>query len=230
VFPVTLFDYNGVLVDDEHVHLAAFRKVLAPLSIEIGDDEYLERYIGFDDAGCFRAVLTDRGRAPTEAELRALIEAKRPIYLEHARRELRGFEGAAELVKRRAAVGPVGVVSGALHDEILLGLRVLGVLDCVQVIVPAEQMSAPKPDPDGYLRALSALEKTTGPDAVRRALVIEDSVAGIQAAKAAGLTCLAVAHSHPAEQLQRAGADLVVERIDAVDDPTLLALYSRVHG
>jgi beta-phosphoglucomutase len=230
VFPVTLFDYNGVLVDDEHVHLAAFREVLAPLSIEVGDEEYLERYIGFDDRGCFRAVLTDHGRSPGEAEIEALIEAKRPIYLERARRELRGFEGAAELVRRRAAVGPVAVVSGALHEEILLGLGVLGVLDCVQVIVPAEQMSAPKPDPDGYLRAVSAIEKTAGTDAVRRALVIEDSVAGIRAAKAAGLSCLAVSHSHPSEQLGQAGADLVVERIGAVDDRMLLALYSRLHG
>jgi beta-phosphoglucomutase len=230
VFPVTLFDYNGVLVDDEHVHLAAFREVLAPLSIEVGNEEYLERYIGFDDRGCFRAVLTDRGRAPAEGEIEALIEAKRPIYLERARRELRGFEGAAELVRRRAAAGPVGVVSGALHDEILLGLGVLGVRDCVQVIVPAELMSAPKPDPDGYLRAVAAIQKTAGAEAVRRALVIEDSVAGIQAAKAAGLSCLAVAHSHPSEQLRQAGADLVVERIGAVDDRTLLALYSRLHG
>jgi beta-phosphoglucomutase len=230
VFPVTLFDYNGVLVDDELVHLAAFREVLRPLSIDIEHAEYFERYIGFDDAGCFRAVLTDRGRAPGEAEIRGLIEAKRPIYLEHARRELRGFDGAAALVKRRAAVGPVGVVSGALRDEILLGLGVLGVLDCVQVIVAAEEMSAPKPDPDGYLRALRAIELTTGPEVARRALVIEDSVAGIQAAKGAGLACLAVAHSHPAEQLSRAGADLVVDKIEAVDDRALLALYSRIHG
>ena len=230
VFPVTLFDYNGVLVDDEHVHLAAFREVLRPLSIDIGDQEYVERYIGFDDAGCFRAVLTDRGRNPTEAEIRSLIEAKRPIYLEHARRELRGFDGAAELVRRRAAVGPVGVVSGALHDEILLGLGVLGVLECVQVIFAAEQMSAPKPDPDGYLRAVRAIEKTAGSEAVRRALVIEDSVAGVQAAKAARLSCLAVAHSHPRDQLARAGADLVVDRIGDVDDRMLIELHSRLHG
>jgi beta-phosphoglucomutase-like phosphatase (HAD superfamily) len=230
VFPVTLFDYNGVLVDDELVHLAAFREVLGPLAIDIGDDEYFERYIGFDDAGCFRALLADRGRTATEAEISSLIEAKRPVYLERARRELRGFDGAAELVKRRAAVGPVGVVSGALRDEILLGLGVLGVLECVRVIVAAEEMTAPKPDPDGYLRALRALENVAGPKAARRALVIEDSVAGIQAAKAAGLTCLAVAHSHPKEQLERAGADLVVDRIGAVDDGALLALYGRIHG
>ena len=229
MFPVTLFDYNGVLVDDELVHLAAFREVLKPLAIDIGDEEYFERYIGFDDAGCFRAVLEDRGRTFSETEIRSLIEAKRPVYLERARRELRGFDGAAALVRRRATVGPVGVVSGALHDEILLGLGLLDVRDCVRVIVAAEQMAAPKPDPDGYLRAVRALEESFGPQA-RRALVIEDSGAGIQAAKGAGLTCVAVAHSHERAQLERAGADLVVDRIADVEDSALLALYHRVHG
>jgi beta-phosphoglucomutase len=235
VFPVTLFDYNGVLVDDELVHLAAFREVLAPLSIEISDDEYFERYIGFDDAGCFRSVLSERGHPADAAAIAALIEAKRPKYLERARRELKAFGGAAELVRRRAAVGLVGVVSGALYDEILMGLDVLGVRDCVQVIVAAEQMSAPKPDPGGYLAALAALaalavEAKSGPEAVRRALVIEDSVAGIAAAKGAKLACLAVAHSHPKAQLERAGADLVVDRIAEVDEATLKALYQRLHG
>jgi beta-phosphoglucomutase-like phosphatase (HAD superfamily) len=230
VFPVTLFDYNGVLVDDEHVHLAAFREVLAPLSIEISDAEYFERYIGFDDAGCFRCVLADRGHPADAAAIAALIEAKRPLYLERARRELKAFSGAAELVRRRAAVGPVGVVSGALYDEILMGLDVLGVRDCVKVIVAAEHMSLPKPDPAGYLAALAAIEEMSGPEAVRRALVIEDSVAGIAAAKAAKLACLGVAHSHPKPELERAGADLVVDRIIDVDDARLEALYKRLHG
>ena len=94
MFPATIFDYNGVLVDDEVVHLAAFRDVLSPLVISLSEADYWERYLGFDDAGAFRAVLADNGREPTDREVHALIEAKRPHYL--ARRA-----GHAARVRRR---------------------------------------------------------------------------------------------------------------------------------
>src|SRR5262249_38031888 len=148
VFPATLFDYNGVLVDDEVVHLEAFRDVLKPLDIALSEHDYWERYLGFDDAGAFRAILTDAGRAVTDADVRQLIEAKRPRYLERARGALRGFTGAAALVRRRAAAGPVAIVSGALRGEIELGLSVLGIGDVVSAIVSAEEATHSKPDPE----------------------------------------------------------------------------------
>ena len=82
----TLFDFNGVLVDDESVHLAAFREVVAPLGIVIDDATYAERYLGFDDAGAFRAMLADagaeavrcRGRASRRREEAALHGARSP--------------------------------------------------------------------------------------------------------------------------------------------------------
>jgi beta-phosphoglucomutase len=230
VFPVTFFDYNGVLVDDEHVHLAAFREVLEPLGVGVTDAEYFDRYIGYDDAGSFRAILSDAGRPPTDADVRALIEAKRPLYLARANAELRGFPGAGECIRRRAASGKVAVVSGALRDEVVLGLHVLGVSELVELIVAAEDMEQPKPDPDGYLRATRKMAAVVGEAAARRALVIEDSFAGIEAAKAAGLACVAVAHTYPASELARAGADLVVDGITAVDETTLGDLYRRLHG
>ena len=195
MFPATLFDYNGVLVDDEVVHLDAFRDVLGPLGIDLAERDYWEKYLGFDDAGAFRAVLVDAGRAPSDAEVRALVEAKRPRYLERAKDTLRGFEGAAELVRRRAAAGPVAIVSGALRDEIAFGLRVLGVKDAVVKVVSAEDTARSKPDPEGYLLGIAAMTELIGRQAAERALVIEDSIAGVEAAKAAKLTCVAVGHS-----------------------------------
>src|SRR6185436_5073258 len=115
VFTATLFDYNGVLVDDEAVHLAAFRDVLSRFGIELSEAEYVEKYLGFDDFGAFRAILTDQGRSPSLQELKELIDAKIPFYLERAKGVLKGFPGAAELVRRRAAAGPVVIVSGALR-------------------------------------------------------------------------------------------------------------------
>lgn len=229
-FPATLFDYNGVLVDDEHVHLAAFRRVLEPLGIALSDKDYWERYLGFDDVGAFRAILADSGRMPDDRTIRELVQAKGPVYLELARTELRGFDGAAALVRRRADAGPVAIVSGALRDEISLGLSFLGVQECVLGVVAAEDAPESKPDPSGYRLGVELLAKQVGEAAAGRALVIEDSLAGIEAAKSAGLFCCAVAHSYALEELERAGADAVFRSIADVTDQQLAELYRRKYA
>jgi len=228
VFPTTLFDYNGVLVDDEVAHLEAFRDVLAPLGVSLSERDYWDRYLGFDDAGAFRAILADQGRAPTDAEVHALIEAKRPRYLAHARDALKGFAGAASLVRRRASIGPVVIVSGALRSEIELGLSTLGIADAISAIVSAEDAGRSKPDPQGYLLGIEELARRAGRAAAERAIVIEDSIAGVEAAKAARLACVGVGHSYPLEALGRAGADLTVPNLDAITDDALGALHHRL--
>jgi beta-phosphoglucomutase len=230
VFPATLFDYNGVLADDESVHLSTFRAVLAPLGLELSDRDYWEKYLGYDDAGAFRAILQDAGRSAPDELVSELIERKRPLYLEQARAELVTFPGAAQAIERCAAHGPVGVVSGALRDEIELGLSLLHQRERVAFVVSAEDTRACKPDPEGYEIGKQRLRALLAPEHVDDALVIEDSLAGVQAAKAAGLTCLAVAHSYTDAMLVQAGADLVVSNIAALDDAVLVELYRKVHA
>jgi beta-phosphoglucomutase len=227
VFSAIIFDFNGVLVDDEVVHLAAFRDVLGPLGVELSDEAYTSRYLGYDDRGAFQAILTDAGRPPTAAEVDALIEAKRPHYRTRAERELVVFEGASALVARASTWGPVVIVSGALRDEIELALGKMGVR--VGLVISAEDTARCKPDPEGYHLAVRALSERFGlsKEKARFALVIEDSLAGIEAAKAAGLTVLAVAHSYPESELTRAGADHVVARIGDVDDALLERMSAR---
>jgi beta-phosphoglucomutase-like phosphatase (HAD superfamily) len=218
----TIFDFNGVLVDDESVHLAAFREVLRPLGVAIDDATYAERYLGFDDAGAFRAMLTDAGKPPSDAEVARLIAAKKPVYMELIADSLVIFEGAADIVRRRAKLGPVGIVSGALRDEIEHALRIMGVRDQVAFIVAAEDTTRCKPDPEGYVLGARALLDCALPgEAMKSPIVIEDSVAGIKAAKAAGLAVAAVAHSYPEAELLAAGADVVVARIADLTDELL---------
>jgi len=211
----TLFDFNGVLVDDESVHLEAFREVVRPLGIVLTDALYQERYLGFDDAGAFRAMLTDAGQGPTDADVARLVEAKKPVYMDRIGDALVVFEGAPEIVRRRARLGTVGIVSGALRHEIEHALGVMGVRSEIAFIVAAEDATQCKPDPQGYLLGLKALGTSAG------VIVIEDSIAGIEAAKGAGLRCAAVAHSYGAEKLRAAGADVVTERIQDLTDAML---------
>ena len=230
MFPATFFDFNGVLVNDEVVHFETFREVLAGLGVTLSEHDYLHRYLGFDDAGAFRAILEDAGQSPSAAQIAELIEAKRPLYMARARAALPTFAGAAELVKRRAAAGPALVVSGALRDEIELGLEVLGVRSSILAIVSAEDTKVCKPDPEGYLLGIQWLAERGQEAAARRGLVIEDSLAGVEAAKAAGLPCIGVTHTYSEAELLGAGSDAAVSTLAGIDDALLTALFRRLYG
>lgn len=208
-----LFDFNGILVDDEPLHLELFQRVLAeeglgPLSVE----DYYARYLGFDDRGCFAAILAAAGRAAEPPRLARLIARKASYYREEIRR--RGypfFAGAVALVEAAAARGwMLGVVSGALREEVEGALRQAAVRDRFKVLVTAEDVEASKPDPASYRLALAALnsqpplpERLIHP---HEALAIEDSPAGLESAAGAGLLTLGVAHTYPPARLAAAGA------------------------
>ena len=215
----TLFDFDGVLVDSEPVHLAAFNDVLEPLGATIDARTYAERYLSLDDAGVFREILHERGgREPAEGEVRALVEAKSPRFLERFEAGFRVFPGAAEVVARRAARGPVGIVSGALGREIAFALEKMGVSRAISFVVSAESTAVGKPDPAPYLRALDEL-RALGHAA--RAVVIEDSLGGIASARGAGLRCIGVAHTYRADELAAAGAEAVVADLASLTDTLL---------
>jgi HAD superfamily hydrolase (TIGR01509 family) len=213
----TLFDFDGVVVDSEPVHLAAFNDVLGPHGIVISEREYVERYLSLDDAGVFRAALS-RDRTLREEEVRALVEAKHPRFLARFGEAFRVFPGAAELLARRAERGPVGIVSGALHDEITFALARMGLRGAVAFIVSAEHTAAHKPDPAPYLHGMEALRGLGHQGGV---VVLEDSPGGVASAKKAGLRCVAVAHSCPPEELTRAGADAVTGDLVSLTDALL---------
>jgi len=222
-----LFDFNGVLVDDEHLHLAGFNAVLADFGVTLSPALYEARYIGFDDRGAFEAALRDHGHAAPDDVVRRLIADKARWYLARASTELRIFPGAAALVAACADRGPVGVVSGALRAEIELALGLMGVHDRVRCIVAAEDVTACKPDPAGYLAALDALTAqgiSLRPD---RVVALEDTPAGVRAARAAGLRVAAVAQSVPEAALREAGAQLTRPTVAALSPEILAALTAQ---
>jgi HAD superfamily hydrolase (TIGR01509 family) len=214
----TLFDFDGVLVDSEPVHLAAFNDVLAPYGVVISEEQYQERYLALDDANVFRAVLSKSGKTLREEEVRALVSAKSPRFLARFEQGFRVFPGAAELVARRAARGPVAIVSGALEHEIEFALRKMGVRDHFELIVSAEHTPTSKPDPGPFLFALEKMRTAAG---AVRAVVIEDSTGGVTAAKRAGLRCIAVTHTYAAKTLLEAGADAAVADLPSITDDLL---------
>ena len=216
-----IFDFNGVLVDDESVHFELFREVLAEEGVAITEHDYHERYLGYDDRGCFAAALGDAGQAFDDARLDDLIGRKARRYVEVAEKGLRYFPSAAETIAAMAARWPVAICSGALRSEIEYALNRLGRRDRVVAIVAAEDAHKCKPDPAGYLQTLEALrghlgrEPATGPALeARECLVVEDSLAGIISAKGAGMWAVGITHTYTAPQLRQSGADAVIHGLD----------------
>ena len=152
-----IFDFNGVLIDDESVHCALFQEVLAQEGVTITERDYHDRYMGYDDRGCFEAALRDAGQLTTKPRLDDLIARKARRYVQVAEQGLRFFPAAAETLRTIAARWPVAICSGALRSEIEYALRRMGCLDQVRAIISAEDTDKCKPDPEGYRLALAAL-------------------------------------------------------------------------
>lgn len=234
VIRAVLFDFNGVLVDDEPIHLEAFQRVLGEEGVSLTAEEYYGKYLGHDDRSCFAAVLSAAGEQPaalTTPRLMRLTARKSSYYQERIRE--RGyplFPGAVELVRELAVAGRMlGIVSGALLDEVEGALRQSGLRNVFKVVITAEDVAEGKPDPEGYLRALEALnampplpERLIHPHEV---LAVEDSPAGLAAAAEVGLVTLGVAQSHPAARLQE--ADAVADSLRGMTLAGLEALFSR---
>jgi len=220
-----IFDFNGVIVDDEPLHLELFRRVLGEEGITLSDEDYHSKYLGYDDRGCFTAALADAGRAELASDaaiIAELIERKAGYYRQTIEERMLLFPGAVELVKTLAGKFPLAIASGALREEIEIVLRRGKIRDCFSVIIASEDVIACKPDPEGYVMALAALNALRNePISSRECLVIEDSIAGIEAAKQAGMWCLAVTNSYPAEKLTQ--ADWIVETLTDCDPEILCA-------
>ena len=213
-----IFDFNGIIVDDEPIHFELFRRVLAEEGIELTEENYYARYLGFDDRGAFGAAYRENGRSLDESLLARLIDRKAAYYQSAIQNKPRIFPGVEKLIAALAPALPLAVASGALRKEIETILATAGLVKHFSVIISAEDVNHGKPEPEIFLKALAGLNaQVKSSDRITAAdcLVIEDSKEGIRGARRAGMKCLAVSNSHPAELLQEANA--VVTSLEDVD-------------
>jgi beta-phosphoglucomutase len=198
-----LFDFNGVIIDDEPQHCEALIATLQEEGFALDRETYYREYLGFDDRECFRFSFARMGRPADEPALRDAIERKNAHYERAIRDSLRLVPGAEDFIETAALDAfQLAIVSGALRREVELVLDLAGLRAHFSEIVAAEDVTACKPDPQGYRRALAALDI-----APHRSVVVEDSLPGLAAARAAGLRCAMLSTSH--DEAACAEADLV---------------------
>ncbi len=211
-----IFDFDGVIVDTEPLHYQAFQKILEPLGFCYSWDDYIEYYMGFDDREAFREVFRRHSKELIETELESLISQKAKIFLDIIQEGIKAYSGAVNLVKELSGNIPLALCSGALVSDIYPILDQLGIADKFDVIVSAEDVSVSKPDPESYRLAQYRLNLKYPDLAItpENCLAIEDTPAGIESAKAAGISVLAVTNSFKREKLTE--ANYIIDSLEMI--------------
>lgn len=211
-----IFDFNGVIADDETPHLHCFQQALAEHGLPLTKEDYYGAYLGMDERTCAAALLTTRDGVCDRDRLRTIMDRKATLFREQtAIHKPPLFPGVVEFVKRAAPQYRLAIATGGRREQIDQALRDTAIERDFLVIVSADVVATGKPDPAIYqatLKRLNAADPRPPLITAAQCLVVEDSLAGIRSAKAAGMRVLALATTYPPEQLTE--ADLVLPNLE----------------
>ncbi len=212
-----LFDFNGVIIDDERIQMKAYQEVFADRDIELAEDGYIA-CLGMSDDVFARTIFERAGKTPSAVEVTEVTAAKTLKWKAAVEKRIPIFDGVDDFIKRMHGSFTLGLVSMAFREEIDFALKAAGLERYFDTVVSAEDVTTTKPDPECYREGfkrvdLANIARGNGPMTHRQCVVIEDSPAGILAAKGAQLNALGVTNTVTREALQEAGADAVTRNI-----------------
>jgi beta-phosphoglucomutase len=197
---------DGVIVDTAEYHFRAWQHVFQQQGIDFTRGDFAAKFGQRNDA-IIRSVI---GGEIGDAEVGRIAKMKEDFFRDMARTKVRAWPGAVELVQRLTEQGwPQALATSAPPENIELQLGSLDLKGSFQQIVSGQEVTASKPSPQVFQRAAEKLGVLPA-----QCIVIEDAVAGVAAAKAAGMHCIAVTTSNPGQALR--GADLVVDSLTEV--------------
>ena len=220
-----LFDFNGVIINDESIHENIIDRLMLDENLQLKRGEFREVCLGRSDRACITELLQRRGRYLTETYLDRLLLGKAQAYQEKidSLETLPIYAGLAEFIdKIRVSGRKMAVVSGAMRSDIELVLNRSGLAANFELIVAGDDLRASKPEPDCYLLAVELLNQKYPGFNLRaiECLALEDTFAGIEAAKKAGMQVAGVTHTYPFHMIQRQAnwtvdyfADLELDRV-----------------
>lgn len=217
-----IFDMDGLLVDSEPLWVRAEIEIFGEVGVVLGEEDCAEtKGLRVDDVIAYwHARRPFRGASPAEVEARLIARVAALI-----RAEGRALPGVTEAIAvARDGGRRIALASSSPTVIIRAALERLGLTEAFEVVQSAEHEAFGKPHPGVFLRTAERL----GIPAVS-CLVIEDSLAGVIAAKAAHMTCIAVPFDHPRHDPRFALADEVVESLLHVT-PELIARIGRIAG
>ncbi len=226
-----LFDFNGVIIDDESIHLQLIDEILIQENLQPQRRDERQASLGRSDRACFQDLLTRRGRVMSEQYLTQLLTKKAQLYAQEIEKleKLPLYPGLDDLLFQvRSRNLNLALVSGAIRKEIELVLELAELTEYFPVIVAGDDITTSKPEPDGYLLAVERLNQAypTLNLQPNECLAIEDTPAGIQAAKRAGMQVVGIANTYPFHMLQRL-ANWTVDYLTDLELERIQELYSQ---
>lgn len=220
------FDFNGVIIDDEPLQMAAYRDILREHGITLTESDYYGS-LGMDDKTFVQAAFQRAQQELTDDVLKSVLADKDVRHRKLMENELPLFPGIVTFLKANSRQRSLGLVSMATKSEINYVLDRAHLQSLFSVIVTTEDVNVCKPAPDCYRLAFERLNekrrsKQLQPLTGSECLVIEDSPPGIEAGRLAELRTLGVTNTVSAEQLRAAGAEVVTASladwtVDAID-------------
>jgi len=212
-----LWDMDGVLVDTGQFHFQAWSQVLPDYGLHMSY-ELFQSTFGMNNAGVVSTLL---GRKPEPAFLVELGERKEQQFRQVVRGHIQPLPGARLWLDRLKAQGaPQAIASSAPPANIDVIIDELGLRTYFTAIVTGYDMPG-KPDPTLFLEAARRIDVLP-----ERCVVVEDAIAGVEAARRAGMRCIAVTTTNPAQALD--GADMVVTGLDALPPDVFGRLFGEI--
>ena len=199
---------DGVIVDSEPLHEQSFLEVWDELGYGENHGIYFPDFYGRSDRVVWEAFIEKHNPKPAIEDLIGLREER---LIRMLRKQEPLFDGVTDLIQRLAKRYPLGLASGSIHRVIDEVLAMQNLRSYFMDITSSEDVSVPKPSPEIFL--LSAKRLGVPPE---KCCVIEDTVNGIKAAKAAGMTAVAITNTFDASSLFDAGADTVCSNYSAI--------------
>ncbi|MCD4813590.1 HAD family phosphatase [bacterium] len=188
-----IFDMDGVIINGMPYHAQAWQETFRSVGLEITPEEVYERE-GEAGPAAVTHFLNERGINATLEQVKEMIRKKETRYKEIARVEV--FAGVRDFLDALHAQGKkLALVTGTARHELEISLPE-DIKQRFEIIITGDAVTRGKPDPEPYLKSLTALGIT--PD---QAIVIENAPLGIRSANAAGMRCLAVETSLSCERL-----------------------------
>jgi len=222
-----IFDFDGILVDSEPLIFRLTQQMAAREGWTVTEDDYYVNYLALDDRGVVEHLYQSHGRPVDSKRRDELIAWKFRTYQEIIRDGLPPMRGAVAFVQQVAARFQLAIASGSLRSEIEHLLGKLGLREKFAALATADDCAQSKPDPEVFLKALARLQELpvfrSSPLTAAECLAIEDAPLGVVAAHAAGMKCLALAHSRPMEELRH--ADWVHREFVDVDFEEIVASF-----
>jgi HAD superfamily hydrolase (TIGR01509 family) len=212
MFEAVIFDWDGTLADTRRVIVASFQKVLSDVHCTIGD-EFIERRIGIGAEETFREILRASGIRFDEPLIMSLVGKKIQAEIDLSSK-VKLFEGAVELLEFLHGNVKLALASMNNRDVVDHMLNALNVRRFFDIVLTVDEVHNPKPDPEIFLKC--ALKLGSRPE---KCVVVEDSIFGVEAAKAAKMGCIAVlTGAYSREELKKANPDLIVNSLEERDE------------